>query len=292
MELRHLRYFVVTGELEHFGQAAERLNIVQPALSKQIRELEEEVGTLLFERLPRGVRLTAAGREFLAHARDILSKVPIATERARRVAEGNEGVLRLGFVDTAIYHPKLPRLIAAFRRLRPGVHLELVQQTSREQGELLAQGKLDVACVYHRPLQVSEIEAERLVTERVMLVTPADHPYARRRFVTVADLKDQPFVWIPRVLSPPYYDLIYEACRARGFQLRVVQEGGSDRALLGLVAAGAGLTFTLSSARSHKPQSVAMLPIRDLGQTLKLEAVWRRDSSNPALPHFVGMLRG
>ena len=290
MELRHLRYFVATAELEHFGQASSRLNIVQPALSKQIRELEDEVGTPLFERLPRGVRLTRAGGELLKHAREILAKVPLAVEHARRVAHGEEGVLRLGFVDTAVYHPRLPRLIAAFRKVRPSVHLELVQGTSREQGELLAQGKLDIACVYHRPPQLAKVTARSLVTERVMLVTPVDHPYAQRRYVSVADLKDQPFVWIPRSLSPPYYDMIYEACLARGFQLRIVQEGGSDRALLGLAAAGAGLTFTLSSARHHKPESVSMLPIRDLRTPLRLEALWLEDSKNPALPTFVSLL--
>lgn len=291
MELRHLRYFVVTAQLEHFGRAAVRLSIVQPALSKQIRELEAEVGTPLFERLARGVRLTAAGRAFLADAERLLAETSRALERVREVGRGHAGRLRVGFVDTAIYHPVLPRIIERFRRAFPAVQLELVQQPSLAQGEELRSGQLNVGFVFHRPPHLATLATHPIVSEPILLAVPASHPLAGRRQVRLVELKNESFVWIPRSVSPPFYDGVMAACARHGFAPRIVQEGQTDLTILSLVATGAGLSFCVASARHRKPKEVVLVRVTDLRMTVHLDAIWRTDDSNPALAPFLDVVR-
>jgi DNA-binding transcriptional LysR family regulator len=291
MELRHLRYFVTTAQLEHFGRAAARLSIVQPALSKQIRELEEEIGTPLFERLPRGVKLTAAGRAFLEEAERVLQDVDAASQRARDVAQGKIGGLRVGFVDTAIYHSIVPRVFHEFRQRWPAVDLELIQQPSAAQGELLRAGSLDVGFVFHHPANLPPLAAQFITVDPIQLAVPTAHGLARRRQVRLNELKNEPFVWIPRALSPNFHDAIFAACARHGFTPHVVQEGNTDLTLLSLVAAGAGLTFCVASAKARKPADVTLLKVTDLKLTVRLDAIWRTDNPNPALPHFLALVR-
>jgi DNA-binding transcriptional LysR family regulator len=123
MELRHLRYFVAVGEEEHFGRAADRLHVVQPALTRQIRQLEEELGCALFERLKRGVRLTPAGESFLEESRGMLSELERIVDRTRLVAQGKVGRLRVGFSENAIYSGELPSILRDFRASSPEVRL-------------------------------------------------------------------------------------------------------------------------------------------------------------------------
>lgn len=291
MEFRHLRSFVTAGRLEHFGRAAARLAIVQPALSRQIQELEEEIGTPLFERLPRGVRLTAAGRLFLAEAEALLAQASGALERARDAGAGRIGRLRIGYVDTSIYHPVLPGLLQRFRGQFPGVQLELVQQTSVAQADSLRNGAIDAGFVYHLPAHQPSLGTHRLLTEKILLAVPASHRLGGRQRLRLAELRDEDFVWIPRAVSPPFYDAVLAACRRAGFEPRVVQEGLSDLAILSLVAAGAGLTFCVASAEHRKPQDVALVRVTDLRLTVHLTAIWRTDNLNPALPHFLAHVR-
>lgn len=291
MELRHLRYFVVAAQLEHFGRAAARLAIVQPALSKQIRELETEIGTTLFVRLPRGVRLTAAGRTFLHEATALLTQVNLAAQRARDVGHGQTGRLRVGFVDTTIYHPALPRIIHDFRRRFPAVQLDLVQQPSLAQGEMLRTGSIDVGFVYHRPTGLPQLACHPLLVEKIMLAVPRTHRLAARRRVRLAELRDENFVWIPRTVSPPFYDGVIAACQRHGFVPRIVQEGHTDLTILSLVATGVGLTFCVASTVHRKPAEVTLVSVPDLKLTVRLEAVWRTDHANPALPHFLSVMR-
>lgn len=291
MELRHLRYFVATAQLEHFGRAAARLAIVQPALSKQIRELEDEIGTPLFERLPRGVRLTAAGRAFLHEASALLAQIGLAAQHARDVGAGKTGRLRVGFVDTTIYHPALPRIIRDFRQQFPNVQLDLVQQTSLAQAELLRTGSIDVGFVYHQPANVTGLASHPLFTERIVLAVPRTHRFATRHRVRLEELRDESFVWIPCAVSPPFYDGVFVACQKHGFTPRIVQEGHTDTTILSLVATGVGLSFCVASTAHRKPGEVVLVNVPDLPLTVRLDAIWRTDNVNPALPRFLAVVR-
>lgn len=292
MELRHLRYFVAAAQQEHFGRAAARLAIVQPALSRQIGELEEELGVALFERRARGVRLTAAGRAFLAEAEALLAQAGRAADRARDVGAGREGRLRIGFVDTAAYGPVLSRIFNSFRRHHPDVRLELAADPSLRQGELLREGALDLAFVYHLPPQVSTLATQQVREDRVVLAVPRAHALARRRHVRLAEVRDEAFVWIPRTLSPAYHERVFAACREQGFEPRVVQEGLTDQAILSLVALGAGLSFCLDAAAHQRPAEVELVRVLDLDIRVALTAAWRTDNANPALERLLCGLPG
>src|SRR5882762_411329 len=143
MELRHLRYFVGVAEEQHFGRAAARLHVAQPALSRQIQDLERELGFLLFDRLPRGVRLNAAGKLFLSDARRILRDVDEARLRAERIAHGKGGTLRIGIATAVSWHGIVVESFRELRRWQPAVELELQHLLSVDQVEAILSGRLD-----------------------------------------------------------------------------------------------------------------------------------------------------
>ena len=149
MELRHLRYFLAVGEEEHYGRAAARLRVAQPALSRQIQDLEEEIGFKLFDRMPRGVRISAAGKLFLEDARRILQQLNEATDRARRVARGQSGTLRVGFAENASWHGVVPDSFRRFRERIPDGELQLNPMASLEQIEALMAGHIDAGFIYN-----------------------------------------------------------------------------------------------------------------------------------------------
>jgi DNA-binding transcriptional LysR family regulator len=151
MELRHLRYFVAVGEEQHYGRAADRLRLAQPALSRQIQDLEEEIGFKLFERLPRGVKLNAAGQQFLKDARRILQEVNEATLRADRIARGHSGTLRIGFLEHTSWAGVVPNSFRRFRELRPNVELQLQPATTIEQLDAIRSGHLDAGFLNDPP---------------------------------------------------------------------------------------------------------------------------------------------
>ena len=148
MELRHLRYFVAVGEEQHYNRAAQRLRVAQPALSRQIQNLEEEIGFKLFDRLPSGVKLSVAGQCFMEDARRILEQVSQATVRAKRVASGQSGTLRVGFVESMSWHGVIPDSFREFRTQQPNAELQLRPLSSREQIEAVHSGALDAGFVF------------------------------------------------------------------------------------------------------------------------------------------------
>ena len=158
MELRHLRYFVAIGEEQHYGRAARRLRVAQPALSRQIQDLEEELGFKLFERLPRGVKLSTAGELFLEDARRILQEVSEAAVRADRVARGRSGTLRVGFAENASWRGAVPDSFRRFREQHPDAELQLQPAASSAQLEAIRSGRLDIGFVNFMPKADPELE--------------------------------------------------------------------------------------------------------------------------------------
>ena len=150
MELRHLRYFVAVGEEEHFGRAAQRLRVAQPALSRQIQDLEREIGSTLFDRLSRGVKISSAGKLFL-QARRLLHQLNEATERAQRVARGQSGTLRVGFTENASWRGVVPDSLHLFRERSPDAELQLNPLPSLQQLEAVRSGRLDAAFMFNPP---------------------------------------------------------------------------------------------------------------------------------------------
>jgi DNA-binding transcriptional LysR family regulator len=291
MELRHLRYFVAVGEEEHFGRAAARLHIVQPALTRQVRQLEEELGCALFERLARGVRLTEAGKAFLEEARRLLSDLGHGVDRTRLVAQGQVGRLRVGFSDTATYSGALPSILRDFRARWPDVRLELFPSSSVAAGEQLRAQEVDVAFVYILPTNLHALKTHTISVERWVLALPQAHPLVNRKRVRLGDLTREPFVWFPRAVAPLLYDRVLSTCHAAGVTLHIVQEVNNPTTMLSLVAGGIGLSFTIKSAERMKPDSVVLREVEDLRLTVEFSAIWREDNQVPALQKFLEMVR-
>lgn len=263
LELRHLRYFVAVAEAEHVGKAAERLHVSPSPLSRQIRQLESELEVRLFERRGRGVRLTEAGRAFLAGARRSLETVDRAASEARSVARGESGRLSIAFSDTPPLARLVPEVISQLRNLRPGVALEVTPLDSHAQLEALRAREIDVG-FGHEPPTDALFRAEPLYPERVLLAIPEGHPLAGVKTLRAKMLSDQPFVW-PRGPKPFLLAEVENALRAKGVALRVVLEAhSSSETRLSLVASGMGLTFALESNQTHLPPRVLLREVSDL----------------------------
>lgn len=291
MELRQIHYFIAIAEVEHFGRAAQRLRIAQPALSRQVKLLEAELGLELFERLPRGVRLTAAGRVLLTELQGVQAQLARAVAAARAAAAGQHGTLRLGFIEAVAWHGLVPDAIRAFRAAYPGVELNLAAMPTAEQLAALRQGALDAALVYN-PLPVDDLTVVPLVRHPAVLAVPAESPLAARSEVTLADLAGQPLIGFQRRGSPRFFDDLHSRFRAAGFTPRYVAELMAETEILALVSAGAGLAVSNSSQIWRPPHGVRFIPVRDLNVSLQLGLVHRKGDAAPVLERFKAILTG
>jgi DNA-binding transcriptional LysR family regulator len=288
MELRHLRYFLAVGEEQHYGRAAQRLHVAQPALSRQIQDLEKEIGFKLFDRLPRGVKISAAGESFLNDARRILQQVSDATTRAKRVASGQSGSLRVGFVESVSWHGVVPASFRRFRDRQPDAELQLRPMSSSDQVEAVLSGELDAAFAFAITTISRNLAQLQTGVLNLVLAAPEGHPLTKRKSVRLGELGDAEFVWFPRRESPAFYDRLMRACFKGGLKTpRVVQEAVNEATILSLVSCRLGVAFVSEAARWRCPQGVTLMPIKDLHLQLPLVLVWRKDNTSPLLARFL-----
>ena len=291
MELRHLRYFVGVGEEQHFGRAAERLHVAQPALSRQIQDLEREIGFPLFDRLPRGVKLSAAGKLFLEDARRILAEVQEATRRAERVASGNAGTLRVGFVEAISWRGVVPKSFRRFREKQPDAELTPVPMLSVEQVEAVRSGRLDAGFIVSMGTLGKELDQRLVAQHRVVLAAPKGYPLTIQTRLRLRDLNDVPFVWLSRRINPAAYDRLMEACFRGGLKSpRIVQEAYDHATILSLVSCRLGVAWVSDSAKWQCPRGVVLLPIVDLKVPVPFSLIWRKDNRSPLLQRFLDLL--
>jgi DNA-binding transcriptional LysR family regulator len=292
MELRHLRYFMMVGEEQHYGRASRKLRVAQPALSRQIQNLEEEIGFKLFDRLPRGVKLSAAGTLFLEDARRILEAVSEATARATHVARGQTGTLRVGFPENASWQGVVPDSFRRFREQQPDAELQLQPRPSLEQLDAIRSGRLDAGFLNFMPKADAELDQLLVAIQDVELAVPKRHPLTKIKKLRLRDLADAPFVWFPRSANPSFYDRMMHECYRGGLRApRIIQEGFNEATILSLVSTGMGVGWVLGSARWRCPKTVVIQPVVDLNIPLTLTLSWRRDNTSPLLARFVGEVR-
>lgn len=291
MELRQLHYFHTIAEEEHFGRASGRLRIAQPALSRQIKLLEAELGVDLFERLPRGVRLTAAGRVFQAECGQVLNHLTRAVSAARAAAEGQVGTLRLGFIEVAAWHGLVPEAIRRFRADYPAVDLGLSAMASGDQVAAVIEGRLDAGILYNVPPDPA-LTVLPLARHPVMVAVPATSPLAQHTEVTLNDLRNDGFVGFRRAASPRFHDDLTAAFANAGFVPRWISEMAAEADMLALVNAGVGLAFVNSCQRWRPPLAVRFLTVTDMAVHLDLSLVWRHDNAAPTLARFATIAAG
>jgi DNA-binding transcriptional LysR family regulator len=289
MELRHLRYFVAIGEEENYRRAAQRLNVAQTALSTQIQDLEAELGFKLFDRLPRGVKLSAAGKLFLEDARRILREVSEAAGRAARVARGQSGTLRVGFTENASWRGAVPESLRRFRERQPDAELQLTPATSLEQIDAIRSRRLDAGFVFNMPKADRELDYIPVARQHVELALPKGHALAKMKKIQLRDLKDASFVWFPRREAPAFYDRLMHECFRGGLKSpRIVQEALNEATILSLVSHGMGVGWVNGTARGRCPESVVIVQVVDLDMPLPLALAWRKDNTSPLLAKFIG----
>jgi DNA-binding transcriptional LysR family regulator len=247
MELRHLRYFVAVAEAENVSRAAVKLHLSQPALSRQIRDLEGEMGFSLFKRSAKSVRLTDAGRVFLEEARGILDRVGQAVESARVIAKGEAGELHVGYAPTLAARI-LPPTLRAFQAGNPGVRVKLHDLSTGEMLEGLCEGRLQLAFLV-RPATAGlrGLRFEELMRDPLRLAVAPDHPFARKQVVKLEEAAHEAFIVYSRKDYPDHHDLLNEVFSAGHGRLRIAEEHDGVSSLISAVEAGNGVALVSQS---------------------------------------------
>jgi DNA-binding transcriptional LysR family regulator len=289
LELRLLRAFVAVAEELHFGRAARRLHISQPPLSAQIRRLEQRLDVRLFDRDRRGVALTDAGGALLGGARHLLSEAERTRRQVESAARGAQGVLSIGYTPTATYDV-LPAVIPAFRARVPDVRLDLAEMRSELLSEAVRSGRVEVGFVC-APVDCRGLVETVLVRESLLALLPERHRLAERARVPVRALGREPFVMVRRDIEPGWADKAAAALRGAGVHPNVVQETDSKIALLGLVAAGMGVSVVSQSMARLGRTGVTLRPLDGLSLRLNLSLL-TSETPSPRATIFAEVARG
>jgi len=281
MELRHLRYFIAVAEEGSFLTAAQRrLNTSQPSLSRQIRDLESEVGVQLLERQARGVALTDAGRIFLDHARLALSQVEAATNGARRIAQPQKPALSMGFM-VGLEVMWLPHLLRILREEEPEIEVTLTSQSSPELALALTRRKLDIAFLRHEK-QNAGVTFKLLAKEPLIVVLPADHRLASRKRIRPQDLVREIYVSSART-SPVLHTVIQDYASRVGIVLKAKYEGENISSAMSLVASTGGVTLVPLYAQNMLAPNVVARALEGHPPTVDLTLGYNQANSSPLL---------
>jgi DNA-binding transcriptional LysR family regulator len=288
VELRHLRYFLAVADELHFGRAAERVRVAQPAISQQIQRLERAIGTRLFDRNRREVRLTPAGAALRAHARRAVDDVELGVRAARRAAAGEIGNLTVGFLETAA-STIVPRAVRAFQAAHPDVELTLRELGVGAQIDGLDSERLDVGFL-RPPVESAGLVFEKLIDEELVAAVPSGHPLARRESVVARTIAGEPLVLLAREVVPGLYDQVLALSQEAAAAGNIAQEATSIQAVLGLVAAGLGIAILPASVRSLSRDGVGFVAIRSRHRS-PLFIARRRGDDSPLVSRFVAAAR-
>lgn len=289
MELHHIRAFLAVAEELHFGRAALKLHVAQPPLSRTIRQLEREMGTQLFERTTRSVKLTAAGEALIDPAREILDGLRLAKVAVSAAGQGITGRVRLGFAGTSS-HKLVARLARAVRQDHPGI--DLVFHSLTYAGEGLSQvidGSLDLGIVRWDQAP-PDLDSRPILEEHHVLAVPVDHPLAGRGMVSMAELRDEQWVALPSDPASHVNDSFVRRCHEAGYVPDVVQRAPDSWTVMALVGAGVGISFTYDSVTTNvSHEAVATVPLKEGQEPVWPRLAWRSANQNPALRKVLGV---
>jgi DNA-binding transcriptional LysR family regulator len=280
LETRELISFVVLAEQLHFGRAAGRLHVSQPALSKRVKGLEDKIGGRLLVRNRRGVALTPAGTLFHKEARRIVRDIDLAFEAVRGATSGEMGKLRLG-VGMSTVHSLVPRALLRFHEARPGIEIEIADMSTLSQIEALIAGRLDVGFV-RLPVKHPLLEVRKALTERLTIATS-------KKFtgpLTMKGIQEQPFILIDRGVSATYHDHCISLCDRSGFTPRIVYEPNDMFTILNLVSAGIGVSLVPRAARAMHVSGVKFAPVHSSYAEWDIGMAWNRKLESEIIRKF------
>lgn len=290
MELRHLRYFVAVAEELSFTKAAQRLRLAQPSLTRQVRNLEDEIGVRLLDRSNNRVALTEEGRLFLFDSRKLLSMCAETVAAVQRINRGESRQLNIGYVSN-IHYGLLPATLGAFRKLCPQVALNLFDMTSAEQFRALDSGKIDLGFVGLPPaFSGHDLLFECVAHDTILVALPAGHPLAKKAKIKLADLAPQFFVGMSAKTHPGAREWLLATCKGAGFTAKILQETDGESAAIKFVADGLGVSLM--------PEQLAGLPhdgvlFRPLSAPLLRESTiaWRADNPSKPLQDYIRIVK-
>jgi len=290
MELRHLRYVVAVADTLHFGRAAVRLNMRQPPLSQQIRQLEDELGVKLFDRSRRQVQLTAAGELFVQDARLVLAQANHAGRVGERLRQGEAGQLVIGVAGpaNAEYFVEIMRL---FAQRHPQVRVVIRNMSTAEQLQALMEERLHAGFVTP-PTGHAELRFDTVLHTPIVLAVPRAHLLAARARVPLTSLAGEPVILFSRSMAPGFFDAIAGACRTAGFNLHVRHEVENLQSAYGLVAAGLGVSLVPAGLDADPPKGVVLKPLAPQLSSIDCEIAlaYRREPGCDLVPLFVDVV--
>ena len=290
MRTELLEAFAVVAEERHFGRAAERLHIGQSPLSQQIRRLEREVGTPLFDRTTRNVSLTPAGVALQATVGALLRDIEAAQVNARRAASGELGQISIGFTGAATFSI-MPGLVKCLRDAVPDVGLDLHGELlTPGQVRRLVDGSLDLGLL-RPPVHAAELAVEVVRQERLLALLPAGHSLADEDEIEVEQLADSPFVVYPSAARSVLYAAVERICEKHGFKPNVRMEVGETATLVSFVASGIGVSLVPETVASLKIDGVVYRPLAGGDAWVELALAWRREDANPLLARVLDLVR-
>jgi DNA-binding transcriptional LysR family regulator len=292
MELRHLRYFIAVADELSFSRAAERLQMAQPPLSQQIQSLETELGVRLFDRKSRPLQITQAGQVFLAEARMTIENLAQAVTTTQLVHQGELGYLKVGFTSS-MANGILPKIMSTFQQQYPNVKLILCEKNCNVQIQGLRDRDTDIAFVYqdYKSAQAGDLEVISLSQETLVVALPEKHQLANKSEVSITDLANEEFVMpLSHVAFSLAEQIEYLFAQAE-LKPKVSQQALFMVTILGLVAAGMGISILPASVQNLQRREVVYRPIREKTTTNQLIAVWRQDDSSPILQQFLDITK-
>lgn len=290
MELRHLRYFVAAAEEMNISRAAARLRVSQPPLSRQIHDLEQEIGTLLFDRRQKHLRLTPAGTYFLPEARNILSHATRAARLAKAASTGKAGQITIAFLSP-MGGMFLPRIIRSFRQKFPLVDIDLREMVPRQQFEALLDHQIDLGFLAKTELEsTNDLGFEPLMDVQLRLALTPGHRFAKLRRVPLKKLGEERFIMIKRSSAPATHDFILRVCRSAGLEPNIVKQSDRAQSILDLVAAGLGIAIIPEHFERYRTD-LLVRRFTPSPPPLSLCMAWRQNDHSPVLRSLCAMIR-
>jgi DNA-binding transcriptional LysR family regulator len=285
MEFRQLQYFLGVASELHFSRAAEKLFIAQPALSRQIQQLEENLGVLLFERDKRNVKLTPAGEYLQGEATQLLSQVEHITKRTQLIHKGEEGEIKIGHPGSAIYSV-IPPILTNLRLHFPQIKAKLSEVLEDDLFGNLKNYQLDVGFI-REPFAHKNIVSKVIFEESFALVLPENHWISQENFTSLAQVKYEPFVLPPRYAGSAYYDLLIRMCEHEGFTPNISHESNFGATILRLVEHNLGVSLMPISYKFSSAMRVKFIELTDIPERTHLSIAWRKNDTNPVLLNFL-----
>lgn len=286
-ELRQLRYFIAVAETENVGRAAEMLHISQSPLSRQIQQLEDQLGVQLFERSKKRLHLTQEGRDFLGEARVLMANAQRVEAFGRRLGSGAVGRLAIGYVEGAMHANVLGPALRRFRRASPLVALSLQGVGSATQFERLHQRTLDLGFTYRAPAVAAGLDSAVVMDEPLVLALPKDDPLRRFKHIQPAQLHQRPWIAVARQPVDTIRPALLAGCQRAGFTPDILFETSDPQSSLQLVGAGLGLAVVQASlAVGNVSQDVIFRALPWLDLRVSVHLVWRADEQRPLVAQF------